>query len=249
MTVKSADRVISILDHLKDYPNGLSLKEIAAQLALPQSSTFQLLQTMQKRHFLTVAEGKVYKLGPKLVQIGTRALETLDVYADARPYLRELMEKVEETVFMAMMIEEELVYVAKFDNYRSIRTTAQIGMRKPLYCTGLGKAFLAFMPEPVSDHLLSNMKMEPITSKTLTDPHVLKEQFAGFREQGFAIDDEENEVGLYCLAAPIYNAAGEMVAAISTAGPKTRVLGRYEFVSESLLTVSKAISERNGYVL
>ncbi|WP_101845513.1 IclR family transcriptional regulator [Halobacillus sp. Marseille-P3879] len=247
MTVKSADRVIDIINLLKDYPGGLSLKEIAAKLSLPQSSTFHLIQTLHNRQVLAATERKMYKLGPKLIQIGTKALETLDVNAEAQPHLRELMEKVEETVFMAVLLEKELVYVAKVDNHRSVRTSAQIGMRKPLYCTGLGKAFLAFLPDRVSENLLSSINMEAITNNTITDPEVLQAQFPKFREQGYAIDDEENESGLFCLAAPIYNAAGEMIAAVSVAGPKSRMSPRHSFIAEELLHTAKVISQRNGY--
>ncbi|MFD2922416.1 IclR family transcriptional regulator [Halobacillus naozhouensis] len=247
MTVKSADRVIHILDLLKDFPAGLTLKEIAGRLSLPQSSTFHLLQTMEARRFLSLTDRKMYKLGPKLIQIGTRALETLDVNAEAQPYLQELMEKVEETVFMAIMLEQELVYVAKVDNYRSVRTSAQIGMRKPMYCTGLGKAFLAFLPAPVTANLLSEMDMPAITKTTVTDRAQLNKQLTEFRQQGFAIDDEENEGGLYCLAAPVFNAAGEMVAAISVAGPKNRVYPRQTDIVEELLSTARAISEQTGF--
>lgn len=247
MVVKSADRVIDIIDLLKDFPRGLTLKEIADKLSLPQSSTFHLLQTMQARQFLSVTERKAYKLGPKLIQIGTRALETLDVNAVAQPYLQELMESLEETVFMAVMLGHELIYVAKVDNYRSVRTSAQIGMRKPVYCTGLGKAFLAFMPEQVKDNILSGIEMPAITQNTITNPETLNEQLAEFRMQGYAIDDEENEGGLYCLAAPVFNAAGEIIAAISVAGPKNRMYPRHSEIACELLSKTKAISQETGF--
>ncbi|MGI8316710.1 IclR family transcriptional regulator [Halobacillus mangrovi] len=247
MTVKSADRVIDILDLLKDFPDGLTLKEIANKLSLPQSSTYHLLQTLEKRGLLLVTERKSYKLGPKLIQIGTRALQTLDINTEAQPHLRKLMEQVEETVFMAVMIEQELVYVAKIDNPRSVRTSAQIGMRKPMYCTGLGKAFLAFLPEPVKENIVADMEMPAITSNTITNKHELNEQLSVFRKQGYAIDDGENESGLYCLAAPVYNASGEMVAAVSVSGPKDRVYPRSEEIVEELLKTAKTISERAGF--
>lgn len=247
MTVKSADRVIDIIDLLKDFPRGLTLKEIAEKLSLPQSSAFHLLQTMQARQFLSITERKAYKLGPKLIQIGTRALETLDVNAVAQPYLRELMESLEETVFMAVMLGHELTYVAKVDNYRSVRTSAQIGMRKPVYCTGLGKAFLAFMPEQVKNNILSGIDRPQITKNTITDLATLNEQLSEFRLQGYAVDDEENEGGLYCLAAPVFNAANEIIAAISVAGPKNRVYPRQSEIVKRLLSTAEAISEQTGF--
>ncbi|WP_082233576.1 IclR family transcriptional regulator [Halobacillus massiliensis] len=245
--VKSADRVMSIFELLKDYPTGLTPKDIAEKLSMPQSSTFHLVQTLCARHYLSVTERKTYKLGPKLIQVGTKALEIMDVNVEAQPYLRTLMEKTEETVFMAVMIEREMVYAAKVDNYRSVRTGAQIGMRKPLYCTGLGKAFLAFLPEEVSNEVLKDLELVEVTKNTITDPELLKQQLVQFRRKGFAIDDEENETGLYCLAAPIYNAAGEMIAAVSVAGPKRRMMVRREKLIEELLLTARKISEQNGY--
>ncbi|MFC0522884.1 IclR family transcriptional regulator [Pontibacillus salicampi] len=247
MTVKSAERVIDILDLLKDVREGMTLKEIADSLSLPQSSTFHLLNTMESKGFLIVTERRSYKLGPKLIQIGTKAIETLDINSEAQPYLRRLMEKVEETVFMAVLIEQELVYVAKVDNPRSVLTSAQIGMRKPIYCTGLGKAFLAFLPESMKDRILANVDMHAVTEKTITSRLSLNNQLSLFRQQGYAVDDEENESGLYCLASPVFNASGEMVAAISVSGPKNRVYSRQAEIVEELTKTALQISERAGF--
>ncbi|WP_347551370.1 IclR family transcriptional regulator [Pseudalkalibacillus hwajinpoensis] len=247
MSVKSAVRVLKIFELLVEYPDGLSMREISERLSLPQSSAFHLIKTLHERRYISVTNQKIYKLGPKLIQIGTKALENLDLTTEAEPHLRRLMENVEETVFMAVLLDQELVYVAKVDNRRSVRTSAQIGARKPLYCTGLGKTFLANVTEHVRDQLLVNEELTAITNKTITDVETLKDQLNQFKAQGYSIDDEENEEGLYCLAAPVFNVEGNIIAAISVAGPKERIYPRKKTITEKLLHTSKAISESIGY--
>jgi DNA-binding IclR family transcriptional regulator len=174
-------------------------------------------------------------------------MESLDLQSEAQPYLAELMEKVNETVFMAVVSNRELVYVSKLDSNRSIRTSAQIGSSKPLYCTGLGKAYLAFTTPNEREQLMAGIEMKEITPKTITDRKTLEDQLKQFREIGYSIDDEESEEGLFCLAAPVLSANGRITAAVSVAGPKERVFARQEEITRDLLSAAYNISERLGY--
>jgi IclR family transcriptional regulator, KDG regulon repressor len=246
MSVKSAKRVLDIFELLAAYPNGLTVKEISHLLSAPQSSTFNVIKTLETEGYLSQDSGKKYKLGAKLIHIGRCAMDSFDLSTVGNPYLTSLMEEVQETVFMAVLSEEELFYVAKIDNNRSIRTTAQPGLRKPLYCTGLGKAFLAFMPPRIREQILDETELIPITEHTITDRRELETQLDVFKEQGYSIDDEENEEGLYCLAAPLFGAAGELVAAISVAGPKQRMLSRKEAIVKSLTETAGKITVNIG---
>jgi DNA-binding IclR family transcriptional regulator len=247
MSVKSAIRALEILELLADHEQGLSVKEMSEALSFPQSSTFNLVQTLFSDGYLVQSHNKRYKLGPKLIKIGTRALASFDLHTDARVYLQELMSKVEETVFMAVLSNIELVYIAKVDSNRSIKTSAEIGSRKPLYCTGLGKAFLAFLPEEKQEICFQQTSWERLTPKTIVSPEEMKQQLAHFNTLGYAIDDEESEDGLYCYAAPVFGVTGEVVAAISTAGPKERITRNSEKVITELLNTSRRISENLGY--
>lgn len=248
MSVKSAERVLEIFELLTDFPNGLTIKEISDHLDMPQSSAFNIVKTLCNRAYLIQSSDKRYKLGAKLIHVGQSAMDSLDLSEVGNPYLIQLMNEVKETVFMAILSEEEkeLVYIAKIDNNRSIRTTAQLGFRKPLYCTGLGKAFLAFMPEEKKTRILDHTKFLPVTDKTITDRSLLEKQLESFRQLGHSIDDEENEEGLYCLAAPVYGARNELVAAISVAGPKERMLNRKDVIGAQLKTMATEISRGLG---
>ncbi|MEC1417826.1 IclR family transcriptional regulator [Bacillus haynesii] len=246
MSVKSAVRVVRIFELLSNHPDGLTVKEISKELSLPQSSTFNLAATLLDEGYLQQDAIKRYRLGAKLIQVGTAAMESIDISSQGVPFLKQLMDGVQETVFMAVLSDDQLVYIAKIDNNRSIRTTAQPGSRKPLYCTGLGKAFLAFMPEDKREGLLDRMEFIRFTGHTITVREELEKQLQTFLEQGYAVDNEENEEGLFCLAAPVYGPDGVMKAAISTAGPKERMLTRKAVIVEQLLHTAGKITESIG---
>lgn len=247
MSVKSAERVLRVFELLAHNTEGLTIKEISGQLSFPQSSTSTLIGTLFKEGYLNQDFLKRYTLGPKLIQMGTLAMESLDISSQGTPYLKELMEDVQETVFMALLSEGELIYVVKIDNNRSIRTTAQPGYRKPLYCTGLGKAFLAFLPVSERKAILADTKLSSITKNTITSRDELEKELNAFLDMGYAIDDEENEEGLYCLAAPIFGVDKTIQAAISVAGPKERMVNRKDFIVDKLLQTSRKISGSIGH--
>ncbi|WP_042462161.1 IclR family transcriptional regulator [Neobacillus dielmonensis] len=248
MSVKSAERVLQIFELLSNNPHGLTIKEISENLSFPQSSTSNLVATLSASGYLSLDPMKKYKLGAKLIHIGTLALENLDISLVAKPYLEKLMESVQETVFMAALSEDELVYLLKIDSKRSIRTTAQTGFRKPLYCTGLGKTFLANLPAQERSRILDEIDLVPITAKTITDREELEKELYQYALIGYTIDDEENEDGLYCVAAPVFAADRKIHAAISVAGPKERMLAQQAEIVQKVLWTSKKISESLGFM-
>jgi DNA-binding IclR family transcriptional regulator len=247
MSVKSAERVLRVFDLLAQHPEGLTIKEISSILSFPQSSTSGLIETLYTNSYLTADYFRKYKLGPKLIRLGGAAKDSLDLYAQGEPFLKELMEEVQETVFMAILDQSELAYIAKINSNRSIRTTAEPGKSKPLYCTGLGKTFLAFLPENSKNEILSKLRLKPITEKTITKKEDLLQQLESFAELGYSIDDEENEEGLYCLAAPVYGVDQTIQAAISVAGPKERMLKHKDRIVKKLLETAREISGSIGY--
>ncbi|MEH7112712.1 IclR family transcriptional regulator [Neobacillus niacini] len=247
MSVKSAERVLKVFDLLAQHPEGLTIKEISSILSFPQSSTSGLIETLYTNSYLIADHFRKYKLGPKLIQLGGAAKDSLDLYTQGLPFLKELMDEVQETVFMAILDQSELAYIAKINSNRSIRTTAEPGKSKPLYCTGLGKAFLTFLPENRTSEILRKLRLEPITDKTITKKETLLKQLESFAEQGYSIDDEENEEGLYCLAAPVYGVDQTIQAAISVAGPKERMLKHKDRIVKKLLETAREISGSIGY--
>lgn len=248
MSVKSAERVLRIFELLSANIDGMTIKEISETLQLPQSSTSGLIKTLLNENYLSVNQQNRFILGPKLIPVGNAAMESLDISSLGYSSLKELMELVEETVFMAVLADQELVYVAKIDSNRSIRTSAYPGGQKPLYCTGLGKAYLAFMNEDDQAEYLNTIDLKPITKQTITDKKELERELQQYKQQGYSIDDEENEDGLYCLAAPIFDMNGVIQAAVSVAGPKERMLRQRDAIIKHLKKKANDISAKLGYV-
>lgn len=247
MAVKSAERVLEIFELLKFYPDGLTAKEISMELGYAGSSTFELLKTLSDWDYILMDGNKRYTLGGKLIQLGAYASAGLDLNKIATPILKKLRDDVQETVFMATLSGNEIIYISIVDSSRSISTNARLGGRKPLYCTGLGKAFLSFLPEEESNRLINELVFEKMTSNTLTDREELRKQLGLFRIQGYAVDNEEIEEGLWCAAAPVYDSTGKIKVAISISGPSIRLKNNVEKNVRELKLAAEAISKKLGY--
>lgn len=246
MVVKSADRTLEIFELLAKNKNGLSVVDISKKLNIPQSSTSNLVKTLHDSGYLTRDETKKYVLGVRLIQLGAVAMESLDIGVVAKPILQRLVDKVQETAFLAIRAQTEVVYILKIDSSPSVNTTAQPGYHRPLYNTGLGKAFLSNMTKKEQNELLSNIELIPVTSYTITNKDNLIEQLEQFKNQGYAIDDEESEYGLYCLATTISTLDKNIEAAISISGLKTRILPDKNAITKYLLDSANEISQKLG---
>lgn len=244
MAVKSAERVLRIFEHLSGFPNGLTAKEISSQLGFAGSSTHELLKTLSENDYLIEDENKHFILGPKLIQLGHNAECYYDINKIATPYLKQIMQKIDETVFMAILSKNEIVYVSKQNSNTTVATNANIGSRKPIYCTGLGKAFLSFMPEAESEKILASLEYKQFTSLTVKNSEEMREQIKCFRKLGYAIDDGEIEEGLYCIAVPVYEQNYKLAVCISVSGLKSRIISKKAKIVETLLQVSNTISAK-----
>ncbi|MGE7907605.1 IclR family transcriptional regulator [Peribacillus sp. NPDC094092] len=248
---KSASRVMDILVLLSREDQPLTVSEISRELKVPKSSTFEILTTMVEKGFLQVDDHlKTYKLGLKLFEVGAAYLHNTDLHKEARPYLETLMTKTGETAFLAIESDGEVVYLDKVEAPSSIRTTATLGNRNPMYRTGLGKAILAGYSDDKVRELMGNTEFIQRTSNSITSFDSLIENLNQIRQRGYSIDDRENEEDVFCIAAPVYDESNRPVAAISVAGLATRMKDdekdKYsEFLVEAALGISKRLGYRN----
>lgn len=246
--VQSVVRAFDILNIISKQ-KWISLAELSREIGLHKSTVYGLLSTLESQGFVfknpTTSK---YQLTLKLYHIGSAALNDLDVTQIAHPHLEELVEIHEETAHLVLPDEYEVIYVDKVESQNSIRICSQVGKRMPFYCTGVGKAILAFQPQEVIDKVLSYTRLIPHTKKTITSYTDLLEEFAKIRTVGYAIDNEEVEEGLYCIAAPIHDMNGNVIAAMSVAGPTVRMTKENtDAIIKDVLRISATISERLGY--
>jgi DNA-binding IclR family transcriptional regulator len=166
---------------------------------------------------------------------------------EARPLLRDLREKVNETVHLAVLDGSEIMYVYNLESTQAIRSRSDVGVRKPAYCTAEGQAILAFQPADVVSRVIRD-GLTARTPQTVTDAAALQKVLDGVRQRGCAVEDEESELGMRCIAAPIRNDGGEVIAAIGIAGPVSR-LSRKALAgfTPHVIETAAAISARLGY--
>lgn len=247
ITIQSVSRAASILEHLAYAGNDTGITAIAGAVGLHKGTCFGLLHTLQKLGYVTQnKETGKYSLGTKVLELGQRYMVNLDLRRMAQPYLAALADESRETVHLVLKEGLHAVYIDKIEAPHAITISSQVGRRAILYCTGVGKAILAHMtPEDIEAALPETLT--PRTKHTITDKAKLLEHLAGIRQKGLSIDNQEIELGLMCLAAPIFNADGAAAAAISISGPTTRLTGaRVDALSKSLRAAARAISRKLG---
>ena len=247
--IQSVDRALQILECFSSKEKELGVTEISKLLSLHKSTTFGLLATLENRGYIeqNFRNGK-YKLGLKLFELGIQVQENMDLGDIAKPYLDELVKENNETVHLVINDKGQAVYIEKVEGTTSMRMYSQLGKRPPMYCTGVGKVILAFMPEQLLDKYLEQEELEKLTPYTITDKECLKKELKQIRTHGFSVDNEEIEIGLKCVAAPIRNHKEEIVGAISIAGPTSRMtLEKIEILSGVIRAAAMEISNKLGY--
>jgi DNA-binding IclR family transcriptional regulator len=225
--VQTIERAAFIFDILSQFPNGLSLGELASKASLPKGTAHRLLSSMA--YFDLIRQEpttKNYHLGFKLADLGNLLLSQIDLRTQARPFLIHLSETVNETVHLVVLDRGKALYIDKVDLHPKVsglQMVSRLGSRISLHCSSVGKILLAYMQTTEAEKLISGIGLDKRTSNTITDPKKLMRHLSLIRENGYAIDDEENEEGIRCVAAPIRNGSGRVEAAVSISGPTTRI--------------------------
>jgi DNA-binding IclR family transcriptional regulator len=249
-TVKSAARCLDLLELLAVSRDGLTLTEIGERLGWPKSSTLALVRTMRDRGFL--ADGyrdRSYRLGPKAVWLGTAFLGSLDLVREGQEVIRAISRACDETVHLATLDGRHVLYLAKEEGTGQMRMVSAVGKRIPAHGTGVGKMLLAELsPEELEQILPPGLGLEAITARTITDRAALLAELAAIRPRGYATDDGESTVGLCCVAAPVRDATGRAVAAISISVPSPRDSDdRFDSLRQSVLLGAEELSRRLGW--
>lgn len=247
--IQSAERIFEILEYLAEH-GVCSLTEIGTALSLSKSTTHRLLHSLCMMGYVTKDSfsGR-YTLTFKILEIAGHVLDRIDVLAVAHRYIDRLMKQVHETVHFVQREGNHIVYVDKVESdASSIRMVSRIGLRMPMYCTGVGKAMLAQMTEREVREIWESTPIEKCTENTITDLDVLLRELAEIRLRGYAIDNEENEIGVRCIAACVQDYTGHADAAFSISAPAARMPDeRLREFSDYVLQTRRDISRELGY--
>lgn len=243
----SLDNLLVILETISKYPNGIVFTDIVNKTSIPKTSVHRILNILKERDFVELnALNETYKIGLKALEIGIKGLMSTDIVKISISFLFDLSEKTRETTFLAVYHNTEIVYLYKQEGTNAIGTTANLGSRRPAYCTALGRSILANLPSKEVEETLQGNLIK-YTPNTITDPVEIKKILENVHEKGYSQDSEEIEEGLTCFAAPIFNYTDGVVAAVSVAGPTVRMLANKDSIISDLLQTSESISKRLGY--
>lgn len=225
--LEGVDRALRVLTLLGERGAGWTLDELASETALPKSSLHRLLTALKARGFaVQPAATGPYLLGPSALEVAFGFHQRLDVPVLFAPVLAELVERHHETVHLAVLAEDEVVYIDKREGTHPFRMTSTIGGRNPAYCTGVGKALLAeLLPHKraVDEWVRRFGALRRRTPTTLTTAKALHADLEMTRSRGYALDLEENESGVHCAAVAVTLGTGTAVAAVSVTAPTSRL--------------------------
>lgn len=245
--MSGTERTLRIIELLAQR-GPFGVRAIARELELPLGSTHRILNDLAAQAVVERTADGEWELSYRLFQITGIQLERLKLPHLARPFLEQLASETQETVFLAVPSRNEIVYLDKVQTDMQLQLNVELGTRRPMHCTGLGKAILAFLPEAQQQRYLARGNFSAYTSNTITDPVSLACELMHTRERGYATDREEIIRGVHCIAVPLLNYAGRAVGAVSIAGIGPRIgSDRFEGLVYELRMVGEQLSLRLGY--
>jgi len=246
LTVKKA---LSVLRALGEEKDALALGALAKKIDLNRSTVYRLVSALVEDGFVKQDPfTQKYTLGLRILELAGEILGKMEIREVARPFLKELIEASGETIHLGILDKGEVVFIDKIDGPEFVRFFTHLGKRFPAYVTSIGKAILAYLPEDELENVLKLQIFRAHTPNTIVDKQAFQEHLKLVRSRGYAIDHEENRLMVCCIGAPIFDAAGKVVAAISISGPSFRLnLKRMKKLSEPLKSTAFKISKSLGY--
>ncbi|UUX34215.1 IclR family transcriptional regulator [Fundicoccus culcitae] len=241
--IKSIEKAGMVLEaFFQDHELGIS--EIVEITQLNKSTVFDIVTTLTHMEYLNQNPvTKRYYLGIKLFELGNLYIKRNPLKNRSEPYANQLAKKYNATIHLATFDKGEVVYIEKYMHPDAFVNYSQAGKRAPLTCTGVGKAMLAQLSDEYKNEFVYSKPLAQLTNKSITDKEVLENDLALTRQRGYAIDDEEIELGLKCVAAPIFNENGEIIAAMSVSKlAPSMTEDTIPVIAEQLIKATKAIS-------
>lgn len=216
-------KALRILELVQASGPGLGVNEIGQKTNISRGTAYRVLSHLEREGYVARTDRGVYRIGAKLVRLASQANSQSALQEVARPVLQKLSQATGETVNLAVLDGDQVLYIEVIESAHDFRLVSKIGMRRPIYSTALGKALAAFLRPRECAEVIGLMSFRPLTPQTITSRTELEREFEKARCQGYALDNEETVLGARCVGAPILSSRGEPLASVSIAGPITRV--------------------------
>lgn len=245
--VSALDRGLRILELVAQTGRPMKVSEIAAQLALPRSVAYELVYTLKEHGALEVGPGRL-QLGRLLFVLGSVYAQSLDLAREANEVAQQVMRQCDETVQVAVLDGRHVLYISKADSTRMLRLVSAVGRRLPAHCTALGKVLLTYLDPHERTARLKGVQLEQLTPNSITSFEDLERELALVRDRGYAFDECESNPDVCCVAAPVRDSQGHVVAAMSISVPLARFdPERRQFLRELVTKGAEELSQRLGH--
>lgn len=248
--VPAVTRALDILELFLEGDGTLSAPEVTRRLRLPRTTVHELLTTLAARSYLVQIPDQTgrYRLGVRAYQLGSRYAEQLDLAAEGQQVAREVAETCDETVHVALLEDMDVIYIAKVDSTHAVRMVSAAGRKLPAHCTSVGKMLLASLPQTELESRLAGRELVAMTQNSITEPDALLAALADIRARGVAAEHRESNPDVSCVAAPVRDSAGHVVAALSISVPMIRWSEQREHeLAELAAKGAGDLSERLGH--
>ena len=243
------DRAAQILDCFGFDHQELSVSEIGAKTGLHRSTAHRILMALEYNDLIkqNPSTGK-YHLGIKLFKLGHQAVSQFNLREICRPFLSRLMNDTKETIHLAVLDDDQVLYLDKVEGPHALRMPSRVGRHIPTYCTSLGKAMLSCLDDQEVKSILRRQTLKPHTENTVKNINQLLADLGSVRKHGYAVDNEEIEIGLRCVGAPLRDYTGGMVGAISVAAPSARLSEKNTpVIGRMVIAIAAGISQKLGF--
>ena len=247
--IQSIDRALQILELFSLEKPEWRITEISKALNIYKSNVYNVLTTLAERGFV-VKDSKTdkYKLGIKFFELGSIVIKNMDLRKIAHPYIEELSKEFNETVHLGVLDKGRVVSIEREESDKGLCSHIEIGKRTPLHCTAVGKAIMAYLSEDEIDLIIKEKGLERFTENTVTTKKDLKNELKKIREQGYAVDNMEHEEGVRCVAGPIRDYTGKVIASMSISGPAFRINeDNIPVMAKKVKEYCNCISKEMGY--
>ncbi|KAK3604214.1 hypothetical protein CHS0354_002022 [Potamilus streckersoni] len=222
--IQAVENAFDVLEQFKGAKGSLGITELSANLGLHKNNIFRLLATMENKGYIEQdLNTEEYRLGIKSLEIGRAFLNHTGLLKVAKPILNELMESVNENVYLGLLKNDQVVYVEHVESTQALRVASRVGTRLSPLCTAIGKVILAHYSEHDRERIIANNKFVQHTPNTIMDKGKYVAELAKIREQGYSVDDQEYDFGVVCVGGPVMDYQKKVVAGISISGPSLRM--------------------------
>ena len=247
--VKSVEKALFILDCFKDIEE-IGFNELGKLTGLPNGTLFRIISTLINRDYIYKdASTGLYRLGKKISILGLAAIRNLNFHKIIHSLLQDIARDTRETANAAINVNNEIVYIDIVESPQAIKMLAKIGSRDSIHSTSLGKVLLAFMEKKEQDIVLEKIELVKKTENTITKKETLKREVKNIVKNGYAVDNEENELGCKCIAVPVFDQNKKVVGEISISGPIDRINENLEELIKKIMKYGMIASNQLGYYL